>query len=158
LLVERRDELQLAAAARATAHPRLRGGARGGASRGPGSLAPLLEAARITLPRVPRPRALAQAPRGGAEAVTRARRRPRPPPLPAYLRGVLPARYGDPRGGIRPRGWRRGDDRGELPDRVRAPLPRRARGRGTLAEAMRVLQAVTLGHGSGWDNSQPIEG
>src|SRR5436190_8323101 len=59
LLLERHDELQLAPAAGARGDPRLRGGARGRAPRGPRPLAALLAAARVTVPGLPRARALA---------------------------------------------------------------------------------------------------
>ena len=59
LLHERRDELQLAAAARAGRDPRLRRRARGGAPRRAGPLAALLAPAGLTLPRLARARGLA---------------------------------------------------------------------------------------------------
>ena len=56
LLHERRDELQLAAAARAGRDPRLRGRARGGAPRRAGPLAALLAPAGLALPALARAR------------------------------------------------------------------------------------------------------
>src|SRR4051812_8909887 len=66
LLVKRRDELQLAAAARAGGGRGLRRGARGGAPRGARPLQALLAPRRPALPALPRARALAAAPRPGA--------------------------------------------------------------------------------------------
>ena len=59
LLLQRRDELQLAAAAGPAGDPRLRGGARGGPPPGARPFAALLAAARLALPGLPRARALA---------------------------------------------------------------------------------------------------
>src|SRR4051794_10502800 len=69
LLLERGDELQVAAPARAARDPRLRGGARGGASRGARPLGPLLAPARVAGAGVSRARALAAPQRPGAAAL-----------------------------------------------------------------------------------------
>ena len=69
LLAVGRDELQLAAAAGARAGARLRRLARGLPSGGDGPLAAVLGAARVALPGLPRPRAVAAASRGDARPV-----------------------------------------------------------------------------------------
>ena len=98
LLLRGRDELQLAAAARARGDPRLRGGARGGAPRGARPLARASGACSAARsPRLPRARALAApqrarrcgcslasatTPSGSSAAPGRSRRRTRRPARP----------------------------------------------------------------------------
>src|SRR4051794_15523487 len=69
LLLDGRDELQLAAAPRPARDPRLRGGARGGPPRGARPLAALLAPAGLALAGLPRARALAASQRPGAAAL-----------------------------------------------------------------------------------------